>query len=99
SPPRSTLFPYPTLFRSNPAIANLHRLLRRRRNSPVGGQFLYWKNLRETIRPFQMKRFVFFLENERHAIREHLKRSGGLMFAHIRSEEHTSELQSPDHLV
>jgi len=30
-----------------------------------------------------MKRFVFFLENERYAIGEDLKRSGGLMFAYV----------------
>src|SRR5258708_13163067 len=56
-PPRSTLFPYTTLFRSAPAP----RILRRHPAGRAGG--------REEI----------------HSGR--------------RSEEHTSELQSPDHLV
>src|SRR5256885_12829041 len=55
-PPRSTLFPYTTLFRSGA-----------RRNPPVGNQ------LDEAVH--------------------------GLMERGIRSEEHTSELQSPCNLV
>src|SRR5438552_12060807 len=54
-PPRSTLFPYTTLFRSD------HRGLRR--PGGAGG--------------------------DRHRVHE----------PRVRSEEHTSELQSPDHLV
>src|SRR5258708_16843337 len=60
-PPRSTLFPYTTLFRSN-----VHRILKpstqRARANGVG----------------------------QHPTISHTQ---------IRSEEHTSELQSPDHLV
>src|SRR5258708_13267805 len=66
-PPRSTLFPYTTLFRSLEKTAGEH---------PIP---MYW------VRPAQilsgaagMHRFVWDLH---------------------RSEEHTSELQSPDHLV
>src|SRR5258708_22382487 len=55
-PPRSTLFPYTTLFRS---VGILERVIRQR-----GAQ-------------------------QRHA----------LVVLFLRSEEHTSELQSPDHLV
>src|SRR5258708_16599482 len=67
-PPRSTLFPYTTLFRSS---------------SPGANQAL-WRAVDWRIRP------------------------GGLSFwsptrpatpSRSRSEEHTSELQSPDHLV
>src|SRR5438552_10449969 len=54
-PPRSTLFPYTTLFRSTEASATSSLAIRcARRNTPKSG---------------------------------------------LRSEEHTSELQSPDHLV
>src|SRR5258708_20023971 len=53
-PPRSTLFPYTTLFRSVPA--------------PLGQGQLLLGVAHQLLRPF-------------------------------RSEEHTSELQSPDHLV
>src|SRR5947208_4961000 len=59
-PPRSTLFPYTTLFRS------------------------------------------LQLEDERALLRQHLSGLTGQPVASIeavRSEEHTSELQSPDHLV
>src|SRR5258708_16462842 len=57
-PPRSTLFPYTTLFRSNRS-PGLHRAS---------------TSLRKTLKP-------------------------GRGVRRARSEEHTSELQSPDHLV
>src|SRR5258708_7990562 len=66
-PPRSTLFPYTTLFRSHPAAiaegAKIGALL-----GEVGKQPCTTGN-------------------------------GMTVAAGIRSEEHTSELQSPDHLV
>src|SRR5258708_23456184 len=64
-PPRSTLFPYTTLFRSE-KLVSLHRL-----NNVVEALDLGFANL------FQI-----------------VSRNVG-----NRSEEHTSELQSPDHLV
>src|SRR5258708_10931694 len=60
-PPRSTLFPYTTLFRS--------------RAGTVSGSANRWRR------------------------RERPSRSSGSSAAETRSEEHTSELQSPDHLV
>src|SRR5258708_20182426 len=60
-PPRSTLFPYTTLFRSDQ---------RGRRDHLLGGSFFGARNVaRKKLPPSR------------------------------RSEEHTSELQSPDHLV
>src|SRR5258708_20814627 len=56
-PPRSTLFPYTTLFRS--MMAQVH--------------------------------MAFFMKN--------VSMLGGALLISQRSEEHTSELQSPDHLV
>src|SRR5258708_31564508 len=69
-PPRSTLFPYTTLFRSIGAYA-------------VAGASLGFATLR--LAPFTLP----------------LVASVQLTCARIgmRSEEHTSELQSPDHLV
>src|SRR5258708_13389774 len=64
-PPRSTLFPYTTLFRSPKSRLRPGRLGRGRLSPP--------------LRPRPIRR----------------GRKGGLR----RSEEHTSELQSPDHLV
>src|SRR5258708_9317574 len=72
-PPRSTLFPYTTLFRSHVGqwtfnlsiAAEWRRAHRNLRDGNCGGHF---------ARIFRHRRFR-------------------------RSEEHTSELQSPDHLV
>src|SRR5258708_27132300 len=72
-PPRSTLFPYTTLFRSGPNPF-----------SPV--------NRTETR--FQLSDNVNLLDGN-HAF----KFGADVNFINIRSEEHTSELQSPDHLV
>src|SRR5438552_10512858 len=68
-PPRSTLFPYTTLFRSR---INLFT------NYLLRGHIIGRANRRSS--PGQT----------------HL---GGGVASHDRSEEHTSELQSPDHLV
>src|SRR2546429_5706230 len=67
-PPRSTLFPYTTLFRSK---------------SPDGEGMIY---LEGVLR----KQFASFFS---------LNREDGLTTAELRSEEHTSELQSRLHLV
>src|SRR5258708_9141454 len=68
-PPRSTLFPYTTLFRSEIAL----HVVARERRAP---------------------------EQYRHAIGEPAGVQLFEVLAHDdRSEEHTSELQSPDHLV
>src|SRR5258708_23304343 len=66
-PPRSTLFPYTTLFRSRPS--SRQQPLRSLRSKGFSCKILQ-------LKPF-----------------ERSDRSG------CRSEEHTSELQSPDHLV
>src|SRR5258708_11281921 len=77
-PPRSTLFPYTTLFRSSPSRGTVAGRRRdpRRRGGPG----------RE---PGQFRRRVA------------ARYLGALWLARpvgVRSEEHTSELQSPDHL-
>src|SRR5258708_22429224 len=73
-PPRSTLFPYTTLFRSGSARSALRGALpvrcSRARGCRVNGE-------RQQVRPAAIAR----------------------MESQDRSEEHTSELQSPDHLV
>src|SRR5258708_14106591 len=69
-PPRSTLFPYTTLFRSHALTHAAGQLMR-----------------------------ILFLEAGEAELRQHLERLGAGLRARHRSEEHTSELQSPDHLV
>src|SRR5256885_8119954 len=66
-PPRSTLFPYTTLFRSQDALADAR----------LGGLLL--RPARERLRPGRA------LEHGSEGV--------------VRSEEHTSELQSPCNLV
>src|SRR5947208_12713163 len=68
-PPRSTLFPYTTLFRSNSTEAQAFR--RKRQN-----------------------RAPEFLSRIAESSNHHAPN-----MKWVRSEEHTSELQSPDHLV
>src|SRR5258708_27454442 len=80
-PPRSTLFPYTTLFRSN------------RRACPTATTSKpSWITLMRTRSAFK---------NGRNGRRGAPSSDPALIFkfVHIRSEEHTSELQSPDHLV
>src|SRR5258708_18131624 len=77
-PPRSTLFPYTTLFRSPYARA-------------AGNYTRYGDVLSLLKKENPDDRFVVFSSGE------------GLKLdfdpSKLRSEEHTSELQSPDHLV
>src|SRR5258708_11126575 len=78
-PPRSTLFPYTTLFRS--------LIL-------VFGIWLQWLPIEATFPPgsnvlVQLQHLILPVDQH---VRPGRKRC-------FRSEEHTSELQSPDHLV
>src|SRR5258708_31089038 len=83
-PPRSTLFPYTTLFRSIQT-----KWMRRERNT-----------IQDTV---EEAVFRVIQENklrpEGLGLREPTRRLITRLVAKIRSEEHTSELQSPDHLV
>src|SRR5258708_23247867 len=72
-PPRSTLFPYTTLFRSNRGEG------KRRRKGALSKSAL-------SIQPVRVWRMLQWVPR-------------GQMKHPPRSEEHTSELQSPDHLV
>src|SRR2546430_8365396 len=76
-PPRSTLFPYTTLFRSNLMGAQ----------SPGGAVYAALAG----VHPAEQQRIRFRLRNG-------LVHEPGLC-AHLRSEEHTSELQSQSNLV
>src|SRR5258708_29737452 len=82
-PPRSTLFPYTTLFRSRFESTGYHEagdVVRQ----PSGAMS------RPGLRASGSGLGRDARQNGRHAFSPHLRN---------RSEEHTSELQSPDHLV
>src|SRR5258708_29323048 len=85
-PPRSTLFPYTTLFRSPcerpyPYRADPAAVLRPTRGSECGA--IQWP----------------FPGHQSSRLRWHILVPCGRCDRIRRSEEHTSELQSPDHLV
>src|SRR5947208_12537944 len=82
-PPRSTLFPYTTLFRS-------HQLGVATRSG--GCACRVWRRGPQVPREDDADRAARLAERQDRA--EALRAS-----RHGRSEEHTSELQSPDHLV
>src|SRR5258708_18185990 len=86
-PPRSTLFPYPTLFRSHRRGdgRTLNILLIRLRL--IGDVVFTTPIIAALRRRFPDATLTYLVEPE----------SGGA--GPRRSEEHTSELQSPDHLV
>src|SRR2546426_7584185 len=75
-PPRSTLFPYTTLFRSD--MANRH------------GQF----DVAHALAPHAGQRYLHPA-----TVADHAAMLDAFVFATGRSEEHTSELQSPCNLV
>src|SRR5258708_28610924 len=79
-PPRSTLFPYTTLFRSQKSFVLHRREIEAPCLLPALGS---WR----LIRPIER------------AAPRHSGANGRLPSREDRSEEHTSELQSPDHLV
>src|SRR5258708_22846505 len=76
-PPRSTLFPYTTLFRSISTVEN---------RAPG------WSELLKAVFPHSGKARVLGLTGPPGA-------GKSTRAFPLRSEEHTSELQSPDHLV
>src|SRR5258708_30469121 len=75
-PPRSTLFPYTTLFRSAVRVVNMGAPTKAPGDSWMGWSNGHWEG--ETL----VVDVTSMLDN-----------------TWFRSEEHTSELQSPDHLV
>src|SRR3712207_8882325 len=84
-PPRSTLFPYTTLFRST-----LHDLLEQREQVADGADLV------------ADEQEVRILDHGLHAlgVGHEVRRDVALVEAHaLRSEEHTSELQSRQYLV
>src|SRR5689334_25056908 len=84
-PPRSTLFPYTTLFRSKLSTGYWTIM------DPTNGFFAIHARVAELLDDERIAK-RFFFETD---LLFHL----GLIRAKVRSEEHTSELQSQFHLV
>src|SRR5258708_17287188 len=85
-PPRSTLFPYTTLFRS------LIRFIRKAEQLSFGLQCVKFE---KRFARWQRRKHCVFLNSGSSANLQ----TAFQTFHIVRSEEHTSELQSPDHLV
>src|SRR5258707_6506657 len=88
-PPRSTLFPYPTLFRSHPGMTELFRLRR--------FQFAVLGIIR-VPRHIAAVECRAIIRRQREAALQ-AARQIGIGNKDARSEEHTSELQSRQYLV
>src|SRR3712207_8549837 len=89
-PPRSTLFPYTTLFRSNSDTGN--RIMQKRVDPETGEEVPYER----IVKGFELTkdRYVVITPDELDALDPERTRT-----IQIRSEEHTSELQSRQYLV
>src|SRR5258708_15475720 len=83
-PPRSTLFPYTTLFRSLPMLS-----------AEAFGRFTPAEQA-NAAHHFNAWITSQFMHGEQGALLTVHELAG---YPRVRSEEHTSELQSPDHLV
>src|SRR2546430_16583401 len=95
-PPRSTLFPYTTLFRSVRAIVHnkLAVMLTAVLNGECPDRGVVGQPVPEKFRCFVQSRVALMLNHFR-SVRHGLLHE----LHHVRSEEHTSELQSQSNLV
>src|SRR3989442_2814688 len=93
-PPRSTLFPYTTLFRSN----SLKKLLQERHRlslSPINGPA---RSMGHTFYRYYIPT-GFARQTPSSNFSQPFALNRRIILRRIRSEEHTSELQSRPHLV
>src|SRR3990167_11224290 len=96
-PPRSTLFPYTTLFRSGPPKADAPRT-QILSGAPLDDD----RQFELSVRPRTLKEFIGqskIKENLAIAVEAARTRGDALDHVLLRSEEHTSELQSQSNLV
>src|SRR5207244_5905822 len=94
----SHLFPYTTLFRSRNRALNFRRGLWRRLARELESVRWFERTTDESPREREAMRCLRDLPPEQREVIV-LKIWHQYTFEKIRSEEHTSELQSPDHLV
>src|SRR5258708_22023803 len=89
-PPRSTLFPYTTLFRSETDLSGTRIVWEARDQEPAFGTGLSYTFTPVHDGPHWIEAEVQWPDG---------RRAFAVTSLSVRSEEHTSELQSPDHLV
>src|SRR3712207_7426440 len=94
-PPRSTLFPYTTLFRSD--LAELRGDVDDNALAPLEHPGQHGARAQERAPEVDPDHAVEVLDGEIHE--ELLLAVAGVVDEHLRSEEHTSELQSRQYLV
>src|SRR5207244_11835495 len=96
SPPSlTTLFPYTTLFRSSP-IGSLEK---RRCGSSSAWHSIMRRRVRHAALAVTVRHLPLRVNPCLQECAAMLRQNQTLTGARYRSEEHTSELQSPDHLV
>src|SRR5207244_12152325 len=92
----STPFPYTTLFRSAIAVAALSRL----KNWDISAdQLARLQRTGTATRTLTLNAPIGGIVMEKTALQGLHFGAGDMLYRIVRSEEHTSELQSPDHLV
>src|SRR3712207_8090194 len=85
-PPRSTLFPYTTLFRSDAEVQNtVESMIDQGCNVIIGTSFGFLNGMLKSSKDHPEVKFMHC--------------SGNKVADNLRSEEHTSELQSRQYLV
>src|SRR5258708_26678803 len=87
-PPRSTLFPYTTLFRSPDTSLQ-----------PVDQGKVVGRSTKQRLAKVQVRLNESRQDGAVAGVNDNVTRAGASAQVSDRSEEHTSELQSPDHLV
>src|SRR5262249_56423436 len=92
--PRSTLFPYTTLFRSSGVVVKIPSLAERKDEILPLARLLAVRAAKERNKPAP----VLAPETE-HALVAHAWPGNVRELGHVRSEEHTSELQSLTNLL
>src|SRR3712207_9215420 len=95
-PPRSTLFPYTTLFRS-PSVGQGPCLGYLRDLSTMSTQSLVCNRHSEIVVKYCLKKYIFSFKHHNYFMRLGIYSYFSLFT--VRSEEHTSELQSRQYLV
>src|SRR5260221_13316294 len=95
-PPRSTLFPYTTLFRSQPKLLNQQGIMVTWQQKMVAAQGQVYQ---QQLVQFKLEKDKIIYDEGQQKIQQKYLAQQAADLSMIRSEEHTSELQSHSDLV